>query len=407
MIPYTHYGGSFLTKHEKAFADELLAFADGRFSQDPKSSFNELDTMDEDCTFLNLIFKSSKCASLVIEFGRIRQQELKLKSQPIRSKGQKPTDLEKARTSSWEYRPKMNQQPITLMNLAGVPVKGYVLERVIGFGGFGAVYRASSNTETIAVKCTTKELESRIEAQAFARLARFNAAPKGLFFHQIGPIYFIGQELLGDDLYTVWQNCPWRAMKHPTLVKVAFQAMNCLETLHSVRMIHRDVKLGNFAITRPTTPDNKVVVKVLDFGISHVFKDEYDNLIDDPRNLNFKTMRYSSFETQMGCDPMPKDDLIQLSYMMLQMSGFDWPQKMRSPPDELLEFKRELLRIPAESLPGLAKFLCPWFEALSELNDIVPIDYGLLKRKLQECLPNHDMSADLFLGMEDGYQVLI
>ncbi|CAO4387182.1 unnamed protein product [Caenorhabditis nigoni] len=301
----------------------------------------------------------------------------------------------------------MSNKPITLKDLAGLPVKGYVLECLIGFGGFGAVYRASNGTQTIAVKCTTRGEESTIEAHALARLLRFDIAPKGLFHHLIDPVYCIGQELLGADLHMVWQKCPGRAMKHPTLLKVAYQAMKCLETLHSVRLIHRDVKTSNFAISRPKTPDNKVIVKILDFGLCHVFKDENGNLLVDQRNLELNKSPYSSFETQMGRDPQPKDDLVQLSYMILQLSGYEWLQKMRSPPDELLEFKRELLRTPSDTLPVPAKFLCPWFEALSELNDIAPIDYGLLTTKLQECLPNHDVMADLILGVEDGIEMLI
>ncbi|CAO4370878.1 unnamed protein product [Caenorhabditis nigoni] len=50
----------------------------------------ELDAMDEQCTPLNLIFKLAKCASLVIEFGKIRQHaEMKLKGQPIRNLSEK------------------------------------------------------------------------------------------------------------------------------------------------------------------------------------------------------------------------------------------------------------------------------------------------------------------------------
>ncbi|PIC11668.1 hypothetical protein B9Z55_028939 [Caenorhabditis nigoni] len=53
---------------------------------------NELLKMDEDCTPLNLIFKPAKCASLVIEKGRVKSDaEIKLKSQSIRSLTEKDT----------------------------------------------------------------------------------------------------------------------------------------------------------------------------------------------------------------------------------------------------------------------------------------------------------------------------
>ncbi|CAP37090.1 Protein CBG19937 [Caenorhabditis briggsae] len=67
---------------------KLLAFAvDMAILAGSKEQLQrELDAMDEDCTPLNLIFKPAKCASLVIEFGKIRPHaELKLKGQPIRN----------------------------------------------------------------------------------------------------------------------------------------------------------------------------------------------------------------------------------------------------------------------------------------------------------------------------------
>ncbi|PIC11851.1 hypothetical protein B9Z55_028813 [Caenorhabditis nigoni] len=68
-----------------AFADDMAILAGSK-----EQLQRELDAMDEQCTPLNLIFKPAKCASLVIEFGKIRQHaELKLKGQPIRNLSEK------------------------------------------------------------------------------------------------------------------------------------------------------------------------------------------------------------------------------------------------------------------------------------------------------------------------------
>ncbi|CAO4387223.1 unnamed protein product [Caenorhabditis nigoni] len=88
-------------------------------------------------------------------------------------------------------------------------------------------------------------------------------------------------------------------------------------------------------------------------------------------------------------------------------SGYDFPRKLRCPPDELLEWKRELLRVPAQILPPLAQFLLPFYAVLGELNDLVPVDHEMLKQKVQESLPAHNASANLYIEMQDGEETLV
>ncbi|EFP02084.1 hypothetical protein CRE_17641 [Caenorhabditis remanei] len=64
-----------------AFADDMAVLAESK-----EQLQKELTEMDEDCTPLNLIFKPAKCASLIIEFGKVRTHEqIMLKREPIRN----------------------------------------------------------------------------------------------------------------------------------------------------------------------------------------------------------------------------------------------------------------------------------------------------------------------------------
>ncbi|ULT84684.1 hypothetical protein L3Y34_013375 [Caenorhabditis briggsae] len=300
---------------------------------------------------------------------------------------------------------------VTIKDLVGMDIRGYHLNRLIGTGSYGAVYEASSGSERIAVKASIRSSDVLNEAVALQRLFYCEFTPK-YFFHeetptQNGILHTIGQELLGADLESIRQRVPWHAIKRPTLVRIAWQAISCLQAVHSYNLVHRDVKLGNFAVSLPTSPNHRVTIKIFDLGLAHHYKDDDGNLIDDSTNPKFNVMKYCSFEVAMGCEPMPKDDLHQLSYAILYASGYDFLQKMKSPPDELIAWKREMLREPSKTLPPLARFLTPWFEALSELNDIVPIDYENLKQKIQQSLPAHNASADLYMEMLDGEPTLV
>uniref|UniRef100_A0A8R1E3T5 Reverse transcriptase domain-containing protein n=1 Tax=Caenorhabditis japonica TaxID=281687 RepID=A0A8R1E3T5_CAEJA len=73
---------------------KLLAFADDMaILSDSKTKLQqELQKMDDDCTPLNLIFKPAKCASLIIEWGKVQKdQKIKLKGQFIRSLAEQDT----------------------------------------------------------------------------------------------------------------------------------------------------------------------------------------------------------------------------------------------------------------------------------------------------------------------------
>ncbi|CAO4387167.1 unnamed protein product [Caenorhabditis nigoni] len=300
---------------------------------------------------------------------------------------------------------------VTIKDLVGIDIRGFHLNRLIGAGSFGAVYESSSGSESIAVKASIKESDILNEAACLQRLFYCEYTPK-YYFHdetatQNGILHTIGQELLGPDLETIREKVPWHAIKRPTLVRIAWQALSCLEAVHSFNLVHRDVKLGNFAVSLPISPSNRVMIKIFDFGLAHHYKDDNGDLIEDTTNSDFRRMKYCSYEVAMGSDPYPRDDLHQLSFAILYASGFDFLKILKSSQDVLTEWKRDLLRQPAQALPPLARFLSPWFDALSELNEIVPIDYEALKQMIQESLPAHNASADLYWEMEDGEETLV
>ncbi|CAP27575.1 Protein CBG07543 [Caenorhabditis briggsae] len=80
---------------------------------------------------------------------------------------------------------------------------------------------------------------------------------------------------------------------------------------------------------------------------------------------------------------------------------------MRCPPDELIAWKREFLREPAHTLPPLARFLTPFYQASGDLNELVPINYEDLKQRIQQSLPAHNASADLYMEMLDAEETLV
>ncbi|PIC21743.1 hypothetical protein B9Z55_026469 [Caenorhabditis nigoni] len=289
-----------------------------------------------------------------------------------------------------------------LLTLSGDTIRGYRLSQLVGSGSYGAVYSASSGSDVIAIKLSCQEKDLAIEASILQQLYYSNAVPRFHFMNKYGAYHTIGMELLSYDMESIRQKIDWMAFERPTLIKFTYQALTCLEAVHALKIVHRDVKLSNFGLTQPTTPGNRVAVRLFDFGLSHTYADADGNLLDDDRNLDFTKMKYAAYDPSIGCDPMPKDDICQLSYAVMYAAGFDFAQQLKLPAKDLSNWKGEMIRDPVNTVPPQVQFMLPFYELVSDLNDIIPINYSHLKQSVQDCLKDVDAASALILTVEDG-----
>jgi serine/threonine protein kinase len=153
----------------------------------------------------------------------------------------------------------------------------YRVERVLGVGGMGVVVAASHvQLETkVAIKFLLPEMLSSREAVArFAREAR--AAVRITSEHvarifdvgtlENGAPYMVMEFLEGGDL------AAWIEQRGPMPVEQAvefvLQACVAVADAHGLGIVHRDLKPANLFCVRRT--DGRLLIKVLDFGISKV-----------------------------------------------------------------------------------------------------------------------------------------
>jgi serine/threonine protein kinase/Tol biopolymer transport system component len=157
----------------------------------------------------------------------------------------------------------------------GFSLGPYRIERMIGAGGMGEVYRARDTKlgRDVAIKILPRVFTSDPERLArFEREARMLAA---LNHPHIGAIYGM------EDADGV-RGLVLELVEGPTLadrlvagplpvteaLTVARQIVDALEAAHEKGIVHRDLKPANITLT----PDG--VVKVLDFGLAKVFAGE-------------------------------------------------------------------------------------------------------------------------------------
>ncbi len=166
--------------------------------------------------------------------------------------------------------------------LCGTQLDRYFVERLLGTGGFGAVYlaRHTRTQAQVALKVLKPELMTdALVLERFLREATTAASVGSEHLVRVVDaevtalnVAFIAMEYLeGDDLKALLLNeqrafHPWRA------VDLTCQVLRGLAAAHDKGIIHRDIKPANVFVTRRRDVHGREteLAKVLDFGISKV-----------------------------------------------------------------------------------------------------------------------------------------
>ncbi len=178
----------------------------------------------------------------------------------------------------------------------------YVIGTVIGFGGFGVIYKAwDKNFEkVVAVKeyYPTTFLSRNVgEKQAYIydkrnveefekgkkefleearNLAKFNNHPNIVhvydFFEENGTAYFVMEFLDGCNLKTFLQvNAQsGRRISVETALQITQCVLSALKAVHASKIIHRDIKPGNIFICKDGT------IKLIDLGAARFSDSEME-----------------------------------------------------------------------------------------------------------------------------------
>ncbi len=133
----------------------------------------------------------------------------------------------------------------------------YRVERKIGSGGMGEVYRARDErlNRFIAIKVSAAQFSKGFEREAKA-IASLNH-PNICQIYDIGPNYLVMEYIDGLPVTS-----PDRPLPPLEAVRLAKQIAAALEAAHSNGIVHRDLKPANILVTAAG------VLKLLDFGLA-------------------------------------------------------------------------------------------------------------------------------------------
>lgn len=144
---------------------------------------------------------------------------------------------------------------------------------LIGNGGFGKVYKGTWQSIDVAIKTLHKEVLEKPELAAFEREAEIMSVcrhPNIVVLHgacdENGHYALILEYMPRKSLYDLHrreENLPW----YPQRWQIALDVCHAISYLHSVNIIHRDMKSLNVLI------DEHYRAKVSDFGMAKVKTD--------------------------------------------------------------------------------------------------------------------------------------
>jgi len=269
--------------------------------------------------------------------------------------------------------------------------KQYRIERLLGEGGMGLVYRAFDPIleRSVALKMIKPDLPGAARRR-FVREARYGARlchPNVVRVYDLGRLttqgldWFAMEYLVGRDLGDLLK----RALRRdrtlpPRVVLTAFdRVLDALTHAHGRGLVHRDVKPANIFITREQD-GRRFGVKLLDFGVALRIGDADDahDLCGDPR--------YCPPEQILGTQPIDaRADVYACGIAMFEALAGRHPfeNALGEAPLSLVQAHREL------EVPSLAPALAStWPEAVVRALD------ALIRRATAKHADDRFASAD-------------
>lgn len=185
--------------------------------------------------------------------------------------------------------------------LIGKRLGGYIIEKPLGRGSMGTVYRARQVTldRPVALKAMSATLAARSDLVArFLREAKAAAAinhPNLVHIHDFGQAagtYFYAMELV-DGLSLGAYMRQGERFSELECIEIGREVALALQAAHEAGVIHRDVKPDNLLLT------GKGVVKLADLGLAHMHELESDAALTMP-GTSVGTPLYMSPEQARG-----------------------------------------------------------------------------------------------------------
>ncbi|RCN34936.1 hypothetical protein ANCCAN_19212, partial [Ancylostoma caninum] len=166
----------------------------------------------------------------------------------------------------------------------GTQIERWYVEKKLGEGGFGAVYRVRDQTGQYALKVEGVDEKVQVLKMEVFVLTEL-AARGGRHFCRIedkgrfGNFNYVVMTLVGRSLQDLRKERPTQCLTLACALSVGIQCLEALEDLHGIGYLHRDVKPGNYTVGRAELRELRKIY-ILDFGMCRKFTNDQVSLPD-------------------------------------------------------------------------------------------------------------------------------
>lgn len=237
----------------------------------------------------------------------------------------------------------------------------YLLKEVIGQGAMGIVYRAEDTLykrQNVAVKILSRSLDDMKMIQRFQREATISAllsersenivkvSDYGVDENKVP--FYVMEYLNGENLSEIINI---HDISLTQFFEFARQICRAMETAHNgiffegeiSPVIHRDIKPSNVFVIEDI--DGKQHIKVLDFGIAKLVKNE----VGEEENF-MGTPRYCSPEQLQGKNLDNRSDIYSLGMIMYLMLSKKYPWDLEM--DSVAQWYKAHTQLPPNKFPS-------------------------------------------------------
>lgn len=258
----------------------------------------------------------------------------------------------------------------------------FILERLLGRGGMGAVYRAKHEVtgQTVAVKTLLTPLESereRFEAEisTLKRLRHENIVKLYGFGQEDGVLYYAMEYVDAPSLATLLKR--GRRFTWEEAVYIGVSVCRALKHAHDRGVVHRDVKPANILLL------DDGVVKITDYGIAQYFGGSRLT----GANQVVGTIEYMAPEQAKAGPLTPRADLYALGALLYALLTGEPPYRARSLPELLRRYNEETPESIRRTRPEAPNVLDAFLRELLQISpEKRPGDARLVGRRLEGVL---------------------
>ncbi|KAH7729073.1 CK1/WORM6 protein kinase [Aphelenchoides avenae] len=233
----------------------------------------------------------------------------------------------------------------------GTRIDRWTVDKKLGEGGFGAVYKVTDGQGMYALKTegVNEQIQVlKMEVYVLTELAKrgnrhfCKIEDKGRF----GNFNYVVMTFVGKSLQDLRKEGAGQHMSMGTAISVGIQCLEALEDLHNIGYLHRDVKPGNYTVGRAELNELRKVY-ILDFGMCRKFTND-QGVIRKPREAaGFRgTVRYAPISCHLQRELCRKDDVEVWVYMQVELTTGNLPWKSVADMNQVGEYKKRCRQEP-------------------------------------------------------------